>query len=183
MSDQRKIYIFAPAASGKSTFNRLHQNYKGFQIVDFASMLPKPSVSVKLLFYLSRILPPLRSLARRSKSVLRSEKYFTQIFKFLREAKQDTIVFGRRPPNDLRPYADIEFALILIPDENHLRNCNSRRKEMRNPIPFMHHWTTDFKKVKAVRTKLGLYAQERGIPIFQDFKTAIDYMIVRTKCN
>lgn len=180
MSQARKVYIFAPAASGKSTFNKQYQNYKGFQIVDFAFKLPKISFPARTLFYLSRIIPQFRKLARKSKSFLGPKEYFEKIFSYLRTEEHNLLVFGRRPPADLSPYDDIEFALILIPEEQHRRNCESRKKQMRNPLPFMHHWTTDFEKVKNIRKELQQFASERNIPIYDSFKGAVEAIALQS---
>jgi len=174
MNHVRRIYVFAPAASGKTTFNSKIKRKGRFQIIDFDMLLPNISCITKILSYIGRAISPFKNLSRKTKSFTGPKEYQNLIFNWLRQQETDTIVFGRRPPLDLSQFDDIEFALVLIPEKDHVKNCHSRKNQMRNPIPFMHHWTTNFVKVKKIRDELREYAKKRNIPIYNPFTNAID---------
>jgi hypothetical protein len=167
------------AASGKSTFARNNEFYSGYRVVDYAVHLPPQRFWVRLLLYLSRPFPPLRRALRnvRDMRAIDRRNYFAGVLQMMREHDGPIAVLGRRLPEDFRrnPAFDaIAVGLVLIPEERHRENVRSRRKEMRNPFPFMHHWTTDFEKVREVREEMRDFARRHGVPVFDDFPTAIE---------
>jgi hypothetical protein len=176
-----KFYIIAMAASGKSTFTAENPTYNGYRVVDYAERLPSLSWSTNLVLYLSRFLRPLRKLVkhRPEMAARRQEHYFSQAFAYIINHKEPIVVFGRRPPcefEELSVHDSIKFAMILIPEEDHRRNCASRKQELRNPLPFFHHWTTDFDKIGERRNSLTDYAKQHDIPVYESFTGAIDDM-------
>ena len=176
-----KFYIIAMAASGKSTFANNYPTYNGYRTIDFAERLPPISKWTKLILYVSRIIKPLRKIIRhRPEMVARRENnYFRQAFDFIIGHDQPIVVFGRRPPNefeDLPVHDKIKFAMVLIPEGDHRRNCASRKKELRNPFPLFHHWTTDFEKIQSVRNSLKRYAEVHDITVYDSISGAIDDM-------
>ena len=176
------------AASGKSTFASKHPTYSGYHIVDYAERLPSVSRSTNLVLYLSRLLKPLRKLVRdRPEMIARSqEKYFSQAFEYINSQNEPIVVLGRRPPNEfeeLLVHDTIKFAMVLIPEEDHRRNCASRKKELRNPLPFFHHWTTDFDRICEIRNNLTDYVKQHGIPVYESFAVAIDNMHERSRSD
>lgn len=175
---RKNIYIMSMAASGKSTFAKRNPSFRGNTIVDFAQELPKRHWSVKWLLYLSRVAPFLRKMVREDDSIvaLRSQNYMPRVFSFLSSTDTPHVVLGILPPENLEEYpefGDVRFGMVLINEEDHRRNCESRRREMKNPIPFLHHWTTDFQKIQAVRLVVLDYAHRHNIPVFESFSHAI----------
>jgi 2-phosphoglycerate kinase len=109
----------------------------------------------------------------------RQENYFSQAFQYIINHNEPIVVFGRRTPNEfeeLPVHDSIKFAMVLIPEEDHRRNCASRKQELRNPLPFFHHWTTDFDKISQLRNNLTDYAKQHDIPVYDSFTDAIDNM-------
>jgi len=179
-----KFYIIAMAASGKSTFAAKHSNYRGYHVIDYAERLPSISLWTKLILYLSRLVKPLRKLVKKRPDVVarRQKHYFSQAFDFITNHDEPIVVFGRLPPNefeDLPVHDRIRFAMVLIPEDDHRRNCGSRKKELRNPLPFFHHWTTDFEKISELRNHLQDYAKQHDITVYESFSGAIDDMHLR----
>lgn len=164
------------AASGKSTFAAAHPRYRGYKLVDFAQLMPRSTPLVKLVLYLSRAMPRLGYLARNSAFVRAKRRgtYYEQVFSYIRGQTEHVVVLGRQGPDDLRPYSDIVFGVVLIPSERHKDNTRRRKQELLNPLPFLHHWTTDFRRVAAARARLLQYAQRQGLPVFTSFDQAID---------
>lgn len=164
------------AASGKSTFAAAHPQYRGYRVVDFAQLMPPSTPLVKLVLYLSRAIPRLGYLARNSAFVRAKRRgtYYEQVFGYIRSQTEPVVVLGRQGPDDLRPYSDIVFGVVLIPSQRHQDNTRRRKQELRNPLPFLHHWTTDFRRVAAARARLLQYAQRQGLPVFTSFDQAID---------
>ena len=176
-----KFYIIAMAASGKSTFAAEHPIYDGYKTVDYAEHLPPMSWWTNLILYVSRIIKPLRKLIRhRPDMVARREKhYFLNVFDFIIKHEKPIVIFGRRPPikfEELPVHDRIKFAMVLIPEEDHRRNCASRKKDLRNPLPFFHHWTTDFEMINDRRNSLTNYAEEHNIQVYDSFAGAIEDM-------
>lgn len=179
MSQQQKIYLMAVAATGKSRFSSIYPSYRGYKVVDFADRMPKPSLLVKVLVYLGRRFRTVGMLARNSEFV-RAKKhghYYESIFKFLRESEGPTIVLGRPGPQDLSRYADIKFGAVLIPWEQHQKNCEFRRESLRNPFPSFNHWSTGAATIKDLRSNLENYAQHHQIPVYGSFEDAADDLI------
>lgn len=179
-----KFYIIAMAASGKSTFAATHPVYKGYRIVDFEDHLPPFPFSTKLILYLSRLLRPLRKLVRNRPEVIAQKKvnYFDRVFDYMTECTDPVVVFGRTPTHEFRnlPVHDtIKFAVVLIPEDQHRRNCASRKRDLKNPIPFFHHWTTDFDKILAVRSEIIDFADSNDVAVYDSFPAAIDDLHAR----
>lgn len=175
----KRIYVISMAASGKSTFARNNPTYNGCRVVDYAQELPTKSPWTKFVLYLSRALPILRRAVRRNKDLVAINRinYFEGVLDLFEQSRSPTAVMGRRLPENFKSdprFASLTPAVVLIPEEDHRRNCAARRKEMRNPLPFMHHWTTDFDKVRRVREQTRSFAERHGIPVFDSFGDAID---------
>ncbi|MGH8168243.1 MAG: hypothetical protein ACREQ1_13455 [Woeseiaceae bacterium] len=167
------------AASGKSTFAQTHDFYSGYRVIDYARQLPRKRPWTGSLLYLSRALPLLRRAVANNKELvaIRQENYFSGVIEFMRAHQGPVVILGRRLPEgfiDNQSFEGIAIGMVLIPEEEHRRHCLSRRKEMRNPIPFMHHWTTDFKQVRAIREQMTAFARRYDIPVFASFEQAID---------
>lgn len=176
-----KFYIIAMAASGKSTFAASNPVYNGYKTVDYAEHLPPISPSTKLVLYASRLIKPLRKTIRNRPEMVarRRNQYFSEVFEFTANYPGPVAVFGRKPPDDFERLAvhnTIKFAMVLIPEEEHRRNCFSRKKELRNPLPLFHHWTTDFEKIMKLRNRLSDFANQHGITVYDSFSGAIDDM-------
>ena len=176
-----KFYIIAMAASGKSTFSRQNPEYRGYRVVDFAERLPPISRWTSFILYLSRIVKPLEKTVRRRPDMIarRKANYFRDAFDFITEHNKPVVVLGRKPPEDfenLPVHDSVKFAMVLIPEDKHRAHCAARRKELRNPLPMFHHWTTDFEKIKDLRRELGDYALRHDIAVYDDFSAAIDDM-------
>ena len=175
MASGKKIYVMSVACSGKSIFAKQNEYCAGLKVVDFAELLPTPKRMTWLILYLSRVLPRLRYFVRRDRSVLAKQPkhYYAKIFSYIRSESEPIVVLGRPAPESLEGLSDIEFAAVLIPREEHERNCRARRREHRNPFPFFHHWTTDFAKIELTRARLESYARRHNIPVYDSFRTAI----------
>ena len=166
------------AASGKSRFSKENPIFHGYRIVDFAQQLPKRPFWINALLYVGRAFPFILNLIRNQASIaiLDSEQFTPLMYSFLSEQSDPTVILGKIPSEDLDKYPQFEstvFGMVLIPEADHRRNCQSRKKEMRNPIPFFHHWTTNFKKIQAIREEVSNYASRHDIPIFDSFSRAI----------
>ena len=178
----QRFYIMAMAATGKSTFTDKHDSYLGYRVVDFGEDLPKRRLSTRILLYVARFVPPLR-LALQNRPDMKDRfrhAYFDQAFDFLTSREEPTILLGRRTRENYRELVEqhdsVRFAMVLIPEENHRRNCAARKKKMRNPIPYFHHWTTDFSKILKIRKQMSDYAREFDIPVYDDIESAIQAM-------
>ncbi len=166
------------AASGKSRFSQENPVFHGYRIVDFAQQLPNRPLWIKALLYVGRVFPFILNLIKNNDSIaiLDSEQYMPRMFSFLSEQADPTVILGKIASEDLDSYPQYEstvFGMVLIPEADHRKNCQSRKKEMRNPIPFLHHWTTDFVKIQAIREEVSSYARRHEIPIFDNFFSAI----------
>ena len=177
-----KFYIMAMAATGKSTFTNKHPNYLGYRVVDFGGALPRRRLSTRILLYISRFVPSLR-LAIQSRPDIKDRfkhAYFDRAFDFMNSCEDPIALLGRRPRRNFRElvakHDKIRFAMVMIPEEEHRHHCASRKMSMRNPIPFFHHWTTNFSKILKIRREMYAYAEEFGIPVYEDFESAIEAM-------
>lgn len=171
----------AMAATGKSTFAGKNDSYLGYTIVDFAERIPQFSYVTRALLYLSRIIRPLRRIAVKRPDMAGHFKgsYFDQAFDFILNQDKPIVVLGRKTFDtfDHQKYDGvIEFSIVLIPEEDHRRNCAARKKQMRNPLPFFHHWTTDFEKIKRVRVGFRDHAAKHGITVYESIPEAIEDM-------
>ena len=167
------------AASGKSTFAAKNSTYKGYRVVDFEDQLPPFPFSTRLVLYLARLFRPLRKLVRNRPEVVAQKKanYFARVFDYMARCTEPVVVVGRTPTHEFKklPVHDtIKFAVVLIPEEQHRRNCVSRKRDLKNPIPFFHHWTTDFDKILAIRKEIIEFASANDIPVYPSFAAAID---------
>jgi 2-phosphoglycerate kinase len=82
---------------------------------------------------------------------------------------------GRKlPPQVLKSdkFSSVSLGIVIIPEEQHRLQCNKRRNELRNFIPFFNHWTTDFTRIQELRVKMRQYAESHGIPVFDSFESA-----------
>ena len=166
------------AASGKSRFSEENPIFHGYRIVDFAQQLPNRPFWINAMRYVGRAFPFILNLIKNNAaiSILDSKKFMPYMYSFLSEQSEPTVILGKITSEDLDEYPQFEstvFGMVLIPETEHRRNCQSRKKEMRNPIPFFHHWTTNFKKIQAIREEVSNYASRHDIPIFDSFSSAI----------
>lgn len=166
----------AVAATGKSRFADLNANYHGYRVVDFAEKLPKPNLVVKALLYLGRRFVWFARLTRNSQftQAKMAHNYHRSIIRFLRASDVPTVVLGRPGPADISDLSDITMGAVLLPWSQHRRNCESRRKQLRNPLRPFDHRTTHENEITRLRGLLQDYAQEREIPIFDSFEDALD---------
>ncbi len=176
-----KFYIIAMAASGKSTFAVQNPIYNGYQIIDFATKLPSLTLWTRAVLYISRFVKPLKKLVsgRPDRIARRQANYFSHAFEYIVNKKEPIVIFGRRTPNEfekLPVHDSVRFAMVLIPEEDHRRNCVSRKRDLRNPFPLFHHWTTDFDNISEIRKNLRGYAEQHDIPVYDSFAGAIDDM-------
>jgi hypothetical protein len=176
-----KFYIMAMAATGKSTFAGQNDSYLGYNVVDYAERIPEFSFLTRALLYFSRILPPLRRIAVKRPDMAGHFKnsYFDHVLDFILKHEDPIAVLGRKTYDtfDHQNYEGvIEFSIVLIPEEDHRQNCVARKKQMRNPLPFFHHWTTDFEKINRVRKGFQKYASKHGIPVYESIPEAIEDM-------
>lgn len=174
-----RIYLMSVAASGKSTFVREREFCSGYRVVDYANHLPKQPLWARLILYLSRPFPALRRWLRRSRSLraLDHGSYFAGVLELMHSHEGPIAVLGRRLPEDFErsgAFHGVAVGLVLIPEEQHRRNCLARRGQMRNPIPFMHHWTTRFDNIRTMRAAAKDFAERHGVPVFDSFRIAID---------
>ncbi|MGH8195377.1 MAG: hypothetical protein ACREQ8_13410 [Woeseiaceae bacterium] len=103
--------------------------------------------------------------------------YFASVLELMRTTEGPVVVLGRRLPDNFRhnkSFDGIKLGMVLIPEEEHRRNVQLRRNQMRNPLPLMHHWSTDFRKVSAMRQSISAFAEQYDIPVFESFELAID---------
>ncbi|MBT8080250.1 MAG: hypothetical protein KJO31_16845 [Gammaproteobacteria bacterium] len=175
----KRFYIMASAASGKSTFAGQNETYRGYRIIDYAARLGEYTLTTRILLYLTRFLPFLRpSLLKRKDFASRYRgSYFDQAFEFLLGHDEPVVVFGRKTLDgfDHQQFDhEVAFAMVLIPEDHHRRNCASRKSQMRNPIPFFNHWTTDFEQIQEVRDNMRRHAEKHNITIYDSFQGAID---------
>ena len=174
-----KFYIMAMAATGKSTFANRHGNYKGYRVVDFADELPPQTLTTKVLMLVSRFIPPMRRAVRRRPDLADRfrQAYFDKAFAFMDACDEPLVLLGRRTRSnfrDLGVHDRVRFAMVLIDKERHRSQVANRKKNMRNFLPFMHHWTTDFDKIQRLREEMRAYADKFEVPVFETFEAAID---------
>lgn len=173
------IYLMSLAASGKSSFANKHRKYKGYTVVDFAQHLPGRNPFVVALLYILRPFPALQLRLRKNKQLnkIGPHYYFDAVAEFMQSHREPLVVMGRRlPPHVLHGnvFSSTGLGIVMIPEEQHRRQCESRRRELRNPLPFFNHWTTDFEKVRKLRQDMQAYADAHGIEVFESFASAID---------
>lgn len=176
-----KFYVMAPAASGKSTFAGKFGEYAGCRVVDFEDELPEYSLITKLLLYFGRLAPSLRKIAAKRPDMVGHMKstYFDKVFDFVLQHEEPLILLGRKTPDDFDHDSfggAIKFSVVVVPEADHRRNCAARKKQMRNPLPFLHHWTTDFDKVRKMRKIFEAHAEQHGLPVHESFESAVDAM-------
>jgi hypothetical protein len=172
------IYIFSPPASGKTTFATCNPVYSGYKIVDFAQELPNRSLLTKSLGHLSRAAPFLRSAVYKRKDMiaLDEDHYFQYVEDFIAHRSEPVAILGRRPPRhilDSAAFESMKVALVIIPESNHRKNCEARRRKHNNRLPFFQHRTTVFSNIQDAREKNSAYASRNGIRIFDSFEAAI----------
>ena len=176
-----KFYIMAMAATGKSTFANRHPYYRGYRVIDFAEELPKRTLAASILLYLSRTNKRLRHwLRQRGVEADRiKHAYFDRAFARLDEAQEPTVLLGRRTRSNFRelPFHDrVRFAMVLIPEEQHREQVQNRKRSMRNFLPFLDHWTTNFDSIMTIRKEMQDYAEEFDVPVYESIDAAIDAM-------
>ena len=169
------------AASGKSTFATKYPSFEGYKIVDFAQELPSRSAVTKVLLYLSRVAPCLETILRKRKDMIaiNTDHYFANVYAYLTRQTQPVVVMGRRTPDnpgDSEMFNDVALAMVLVPEDDHKRNCKARKHKLRNPLPFFHHRTTDFRRIMNAREQSQEYATHHDIPVFESFSSAIRAM-------
>ena len=169
------------AASGKSTFATKYPNFEGYKIVDFAQQLPSRSALTKVLLYLRRVAPFLKTILRKRKDMIaiNADHYFAHVYAYLTRQTQPVVVMGRRTPENLEDsemFNDVALAMVLVPEDDHRRNCKARKRKLRNPLPFFHHPTTDFTRIMNARKESQEYAKHHNIPVFESFSSAIRAM-------
>lgn len=171
-----KMYLMSVACSGKSTFAGQQSSYGGYKVVDVADLLPAVGGMTGVVLYFARVMPALRRLVKNSAYVVarRPDRYEDLVFSFLRDQREPTVLMARRAPEDLRPYDDITFGAVLIPLERHRLNCQRRRRQLRNPLPFFDHPSTNFRRIMVLRDQLERYARRHGLPMYESFAEAID---------
>jgi hypothetical protein len=180
VSNNRKIYIMSVACSGKTTFASRTPHFAGCRVVDSEEFMPQVSGIARWVLYFARLVPVLGRLVRNDKAVAaRRDEYYSRVFQFLREQDEPIVVMGRPGPPDLTPYDDIAFGAVLIPWEDHKERCMKRRRELRNPFPFLHHSSTKLDRIAELRDYLQNYATSRRIPIFSSFAEAITELAER----
>lgn len=175
-----KICLLSVAASGKSTFRLKHPTYHGCRVVDVAELLPMPNPFVKALLYLGRVIPPLKKLAARAPSqrAKAPERYFSILKRYLDEQTEDTVLLANRGPQPPSFFEGITLAVVMIPEEDHRRHCEARKTGMRNPLPFLHHASTEFGNVLKMRENLLNYAASHGLPVFATYEQAVDTVLI-----
>ena len=177
-----KFYIMAMAATGKSTFTNKHQTYLGYRVVDFGEELPQRRLSTRILLYISRFFPPLRAMIQNRPDMKDRFRhaYFDRAFDYINQHDSPIVMLGRRTRENYRElvakHDKVRFSMVMIPEEEHRQHCAARKKSMRNPIPFFHHWTTDFSKILKIRKEMYAYAEEFDIPVYEDIESAIQAM-------
>lgn len=178
-----KICLLSVAASGKSTFKSKHPSYRGCRVVDVAELLPMPNPFVKALLYLGRVIPPLKKLAARapSQQAKAPERYFSILKHYLDEQTEDTVLLANRGPQPPSFFEGITLAVVLIPEEEHRRHCESRKTGMRNPLPFLHHASTEFANVLKMRENLSSYATMHALRLFGSYEEAIESVLSHNK--
>jgi hypothetical protein len=181
----KRIYLMSMAASGKSTFARANEFYAGYRIIDYATLLPGKGLWTRSLLYLSRAFPLLRRAVSKNRDMIaiNHQNYSSGVLELMRSHKDPIAVLGRRLPAEFIEASSsqgISVGIVLISEEQHRQNCLSRRAKMKSPLPFMHHWTTDFDTVQAGREKMRTYAQQYNIPVFDSFELAVDTLKVQT---
>jgi len=175
----KRIYLMSMAASGKSTFARGNSFFKGYRVVDFAGRLPQKKPLTKFLLYISRPVPILQRAIKNNKDLvaIHQQYYFDAVFDLIRNHDGPIVVLGRLLPEHFAKFdflRTVAIGMVIIPEEQHRRNCLARKQEMRNPLPFFNHWTTNFRKVRAVRKKMADYADRHDISIYDSFTKAIE---------
>ena len=176
-----KFYIMAMAATGKSTFARNHPHYRGYRVIDFADELPQRSLFTSALLYVSRFNTRLRNWLRNRGAEAGRFKhaYFEKAFARLDGSDEPMALLGRRTRSNYRelPYHDrMRFAMVLIPEEQHRKQVESRKSSMRNFLPFLDHWTTNFDNIVKIRQEMQDYAEQFDIPVYESIDAAIDAM-------
>lgn len=168
------------AASGKSSFAAKHKTlYRGYKIIDFAGRLPRRNPLAVALLYLSRPFPELQLRLRRIPwlNKVGPHYYYDAVAEFMQRHTEPMVIMGRRLPprvlnNDV--FSSAALGIVMIPEEQHRQQCDFRRRELRNPLPFFDHWTTNFEKVKKLRSDMYVYATAHGIEVFDSFSSAIN---------
>ena len=176
-----KFYIMAMAATGKTTFAGQNEAYLGYRVVDYAGEKPEYSFVTKALLSLSRVIRPLRRLAVRRPDMAGhfKESYFDKAINFMREHDGPIVLLGRRTLDDFdhqKFEGEIAFSMVMLSEDDHREHCATRKKHIRNPRPFFHHWTTDFEKIKRLREAFQAHAQKHGIPMYRSIPAAIEEM-------
>lgn len=175
----KHIYLMSLAASGKSSFANKHKQYKGYTVVDYAKHLPGRNPLAVALLYVCRPFPALQLKLRQNQRLnsIGPHYYFDAVADFMQHHEEPMVIMGRRLPPRVLNNEAFSFAalgIVMIPEEQHRRQCESRRQELRNPLPFFDHWTTNFDKVKKLRQDMRAYADAHGIGVFDSFASAID---------
>jgi hypothetical protein len=184
MRTGRKIYVMSVACTGKTTFAARTPYLAGCRIVDSEELLPEIPGIVNRLLFVARVIPWLRTLLRCHKVLAaRHDEYYKRVFEFLRAHDEPVAVLGRPGPEDLSPYGDITFGAVLIPWEEHRQRYQQRRRELRNPLPFLHHRSTNPDRLKALREHLAEYARSRRIPVFESLAEAVSTLSRQTPLN
>ena len=168
------------AASGKSSFAAKHKTlYRGYRVVDFAGHLPRRNPLAVALLYLSRPFPELQLRLRRIPWLnnVGPHYYYDAVAEFMQRHNEPMVIMGRRlPPRVLNNevFSSAALGIVMIPEEQHRQQCDFRRRELRNPLPFFDHWTTNFEEMKKLRRDMYVYAAAHGIEVFDSFSSAIN---------
>lgn len=186
LSGNIKIYIMAAPATGKSTFVSANKRYKGIKVIDFSEIASRGArnqgksygpaarkgVFRRLAKYLRNKLFDLHKRAMRTDTAQRiphtGKSYHEEIVSYLRSQNEPVIVLGRIGPPNPERFSDIVFGAVLIPEQDHQRNCRQRR--LHRPNSDM----CDFSAVSVRRRQLSEYAEQYNIPIFPSFMSALD---------
>lgn len=181
----KHIYLMSLAASGKSSFASKHSQYKGYTVVDFAQRLPGRNPLAVALLYVCRPFPALQLKLRQNQRLnkIGPHYYFDAVADFIRQNDEPMVIMGRLlPPRVLNDdaFPPAALGIVMIPEEQHRRQCEIRRQELRNPLPFFDHWTTNFDKIKQLRQDMTAYAEKHGIGVFESFASAIDSLSERS---
>ncbi len=178
-----KICLLSVAASGKSTFKSKHPSYRGCRVVDVAELLPMPNPFVKALLYLGRVIVPLKKLTARAPSqrAKAPDRYYAILKRFLDEQDENVVLLANRGPTPPSLFEGINLAVVMIPEEEHRRHCKARKTGMRNPLPFLHHASTEFENVLKMRANLSSYAARHAILVFTSYEEAIETVLSHNK--
>ncbi len=195
MEIAQKIYIMTVSASGKSTFTNKHPYYKNVRIVDFSAIASiktrqqakleierknKPARKNPFIFLRNLIRISKRKLSKylktnNSKEPVRlpytGKSYHQEIISYIRATSGPVVVLGRMGLPEPGQYQDITIAAVLIPEAEHRRNCNERKRQHPNGS-----WTS-FDEVKDMRAELQSYAQQHAIPLYPSFASALEKLL------